>query len=209
MLQQMVEFLLDRFMKMGYTGIIVLMGVQSSFIPFPSEVVIPPAAYLASQGQMNVYLVILCGIIGSILGSLTNYFLAKYLGRSVVYRLADTKLLRLMMINSSKIEKSEAYFNKYGNISIFICTLIPGVRQLISIPAGIAKMNLGNFIFFTALGAGIWTSILAVLGFYFGENQELILAYSKEISIIILLIIIISLSLIIIKYKKKKKMLYK
>ncbi len=209
MLEQMIQFLLERFSEMGYTGVIVLMAVQASFIPFPSEIVIPPAAYLASQGQMNFFLIIFSGIIGSLIGSLTNYFLARSLGRTVVYRLVETRLLKLLMLNSEKIEKSEAYFNKYGSISIFICTLIPGIRQLISIPAGIAKMNLRNFIFYTGLGAGIWTTILALLGYYFGANQELIMSYSKEISLVIFLLVLIFGGLILLKHKKKKKSLYK
>ena len=209
MLEQMIQFLLERFSEMGYTGVIVLMAVQASFIPFPSEIVIPPAAYLASQGQMNFFLIIFSGIIGSLIGSLTNYFLARSLGRTVVYRLVETRLLKLLMLNSEKIEKSEAYFNKNGSISIFICTLIPGIRQLISIPAGIAKMNLRNFIFYTGLGAGIWTTILALLGYYFGANQELIMSYSKEISLVIFLLVLIFGGLILLKHKKKKKSLYK
>lgn len=209
MLDQMIQFFLERFSEMGYTGVIVLMAVQASFIPFPSEIVIPPAAYLASQGQMNFFLIILSGIIGSLIGSLTNYFLARSLGRTVVYRLVETRFMKLLMLSTEKIEKSEAYFNKYGSISIFICTLIPGVRQLISIPAGIAKMNLRNFVFYTGLGAGIWTTILALLGYFFGANQELIMSYSKEISLVIFILIVVSGFFIIVKHKKKKKSLYK
>ncbi|MDD4156014.1 MAG: DedA family protein [Candidatus Cloacimonetes bacterium] len=209
MLDQMVQFILDKFSQMGYSGVTIMMTIESSFIPFPSEVVIPPAAYLASKGELNLYLVILSGIIGSILGALINYFLAFFLGRAVVYRLAETRFLKLCMINTHKIQRAEQYFNKYGILSTFIGRLIPVIRQLISIPAGLSKMNLGSFVLFTAIGSGIWTVILAMFGYYFGENQEFILENIKIISYGFLLIFIIGLSLYYLRYKKNKKSLYK
>ena len=153
------------------------MTIESSFIPFPSEVVIPPAAYLASRGEFNIYLVILSGVAGSLIGALINYFLALTLGRAVIYRLAGTRLARMLLINEDKIKKSEDMFLKYGNLSTFTGRLIPAIRQLISIPAGFARMPLKSFLLYTFLGSGLWTAILAAAGYIFGANQELILRY--------------------------------
>ncbi|MDD2649583.1 MAG: DedA family protein [Candidatus Cloacimonetes bacterium] len=196
---------MNTFSKMGYTGIIVLMTIESSFIPFPSEIVIPPAAYLASKGEMNLVLVILAGVFGSIIGALINYFLAVWLGRALIYKLADTKLVHIMMIDREKIEKSEEYFNKYGNMSTFIGRLIPAVRQLISIPAGLARMDLKKFIFFTTLGAGIWNIILALLGYYFGENEALLHLYYEEIKIGIILLVLVAAMYFTLRYFYKKR----
>ncbi|HPY96071.1 MAG TPA: DedA family protein [Candidatus Cloacimonadota bacterium] len=197
-------FFMGKFSQMGYTGIIVLMTIESSFIPFPSEIVIPPAAYLASQGQMNLFLVIASGVAGSLIGALINYFLAVWLGRSLVYKLADTKLVHMMLIDRGKIEKAEEYFNKYGNMSTLIGRLIPAIRQLISIPAGLARMDLKRFIFFTTLGAGVWNVILALLGYYFGENKALLHLYYEEIKIGIILVVIAAAIFIIVRYFYKK-----
>lgn len=207
MFAAIATFFMDKFQQMGYTGIIVLMTIESSFIPFPSEIVIPPAAYLASKGEMNFFLVILSGVIGSILGALINYFLAVYLGRAVIYRLADTKIMHMMMIDRKKIEQSEEYFRKYGNMSTFIGRLIPAVRQLISIPAGLAKMNMKMFLFYTALGSAIWNTILALLGYYFGENEALWMKYYSEIKYTILVLFALFCIYLIYKFwfKKKKK----
>ena len=202
MLTQFTQSILDIFAGMGYTGIIILMTIESSFFPFPSEIIIPPAAYLASKGEMNIYLVILCGILGSQIGALVNYYLAYFLGRSVIYRLAETRFARLCMINSEKIKKSEDYFIKYGNSSTFIGRLIPVIRQLISIPAGLAKMNVFYFLFYTTIGAGIWCVILALLGFYFGENQDKILLYSKEIGFGVLAVTVIAIAVLVLRKKK-------
>ena len=127
--------------NINYFTITLLMTIESSFIPFPSEVVIPPAAWKAAQGELNVYLVVLCGILGSLLGAIFNYYFALLLGRKLVYSLADTKIAHLMLINRSSVEKSERYFLKYGNSSTFIGRLVPAVRQLISLPAGLSKMD--------------------------------------------------------------------
>ena len=150
--------------NINYVTVTLLMTVESSFIPFPSEIVVPPAGWKAARGELNIFLVILCGIAGSIIGAVFNYYLALKLGRPLVYRLADTKAAHMMLINSESVQKAENYFNKYGRISTFIGRLIPGIRQLISIPAGLVRMNMRDFIFFTALGSAIWNIVLAVLG---------------------------------------------
>lgn len=172
--------------KIGYSGIVLLMAVESSFIPFPSEVIIPPAAFLAAQGKINIYLVIASGITGSLIGTLVNYFLALTLGRSVIYSLARSRAARALLINEKKIKKAEDYFLRYGNWATFFGRLIPAVRQLISLPAGFARMNLGNFLFYTFLGSGLWIVILAVLGYIFGANKELLHHYYQQISLILI-----------------------
>mgnify|MGYP002338716151 FL=1 len=183
------------------------MTLESSFIPFPSEVIVPPAAYSAQQGQLALWGVILAGILGSLAGAIINYFLAYYLGRVIVYRLADTKIAKMLLINSKKVEKSEKFFLKYGNVSTFIGRLIPVVRQLISLPAGFSRMNFKNFCLFTALGSGIWVVILAVLGYFFGANQELLKTYYKEISFLFLFLTVAIVVIVAItkKIRKKKK----
>ena len=153
--------------NMNYTNITLLMTIESSFIPFPSEIVIPPAAYVASkpESDLNIFLVVLFGTLGAIIGALINYYLALWLGRPIVYKFADSKLGHLLLLSSDKIKKAEDYFNDHGKVSTFIGRLVPGIRQLISIPAGLAKMNLGSFILYTTLGAGIWNTILAFIGY--------------------------------------------
>ena len=158
----------------SYLLIFVLMTVESSFIPFPSEVVVPPAAYLAcTKGDMNVFAVVLVATAGALCGALINYFLSLWIGRPLVYSFADSRLGHALLINREKVENAEKYFDSHGAVSTFIGRLIPPVRQLISIPAGLARMNLGVFCIFTALGAGIWNGILAVLGWWLGRTVPL------------------------------------
>ncbi len=190
--------------KIGYIGIALLMAIESSFAPFPSELVVPPAAYLAQQGQFNIYLVILAGIIGSLVGALINYYLALTLGRKIVYSLANRKFAKFLLINQVKLNKAEKYFLRYGNISTFIGRLIPAVRQLISIPAGFSKMELKSFIVYTGLGSGIWVIILAVLGYSFGSNQEIFEKYYQEISWFFIVLAIVIIIAIIIKRRMRK-----
>lgn len=155
----------------NYTFVFVFMIIESSFIPFPSEVVVPPAAYIActntGAGQdMNVYLVVLVATMGALVGAFINYFLALWIGRPLVYAFADSKIGHALLINREKVEKAESYFDKHGAISTFIGRLIPAIRQLISIPAGIARMNIGQFGFFTFLGALVWNAVLGFLGYW-------------------------------------------
>lgn len=180
-MEQIVQYVLSISADLGYLGIVFLMAIESSFIPFPSEVVIPPAAYLAALGQMNIFLVIISGIVGSIIGACFNYYLALTLGRKFVYALANKKIAKLFLIDQEKIQKAENYFVEYGNLSTFIGRLVPAVRQLISIPAGFSQMDFKKFIFFTTLGSGTWVTILAILGYYFGANQDSLSRYYNEI----------------------------
>lgn len=191
---------------MNYASITGLMAIESSFIPLPSEVVIPPAAWKAAEGELNIYLVVLFGTIGATIGALFNYVLAMTLGRKVIYALADSKVAKLMLINSKKVEHSEEYFRKYGNVSTFIGRLIPGVRHLISIPAGLSRMNLKFFVLFTFLGALIWNIILAILGHLTYTQKDLLDKWMHEISYVLLGVGVVAIAIIGWKiYKSMKK----
>ncbi len=151
----------------SYWVIIALMAVESSFIPFPSEVVVPPAAWYALQhpDETNFFLVILAATFGANIGALVNYFLAVWLGRPVVYKFSDSRLGKLCLLSSEKIQHAEEYFRKNGATSTFVGRLVPGIRQLISIPAGLARMSIAPFLIYTTLGAGAWNVVLALIGY--------------------------------------------
>ena len=184
---------------MNYASITALMTIESSFIPFPSEVVIPPAVYVASEPTsalcatgnypLDVALIVLFGTIGAMLGAVINYLLSMWLGRPIIYKFADSRVGHLLLLSSEKVQKAENYFNDHGKVSTFIGRLIPGIRQLISIPAGLAKMHFGQFMLYTFLGAFIWNSVLALLGYIAHGQADLINQYSHELSIIILVIV--------------------
>ena len=181
MLAEFVQWLVQNILDMGYMGIFLLMMVESSFIPFPSEVVLIPAGYLAQQGEMNIVLIFLAALFGSLAGAFINYFGALLIGRQLLMRFG-----KYIFISNSSMDKMETYFQKHGPISTFTGRLIPGIRQLISIPAGLSKMALLPFTFYTALGAGIWSMVLILLGYILGENEELITTYLHQITLAIL-----------------------
>lgn len=192
--------------NMNYATITILMTVESSFIPFPSEIVVPPAAYIASQpgSHLNIYMVVLFATIGALLGALINYYGAIYLGRPIVYKFARSRFGHLLLLSEEKILKAEVYFNRRGRISTFVGRLIPGIRQLISIPAGLARMNLASFLFYTFIGAGIWNAILAFVGYVAQGQQELINEYSHELSYIFLGLVALFIGYVVIKQVVKK-----
>ncbi|GAB6073414.1 DedA family protein [Nautilia lithotrophica] len=194
-MQEIINWIVQVVGELGYVGIFIMMFLESSFFPFPSEIVMVPAGYLASKGEMNLFMAIFSGILGSITGAWFNYLIAKSAGRKVV----------LKFLKEHHLEKIEKFFENHGEISTFNGRLIPGVRQYISFPAGLAKMHPLKFTIYTALGAGIWVVILTLLGYYIGENQELVHKYIKEISIIILLVLLI----ITYMYLKRKKLKFK
>lgn len=179
---------------LNYWVITLLMAIESSFIPFPSEVVVPPAAYkAATTGELNVFLVVLCATIGACIGALVNYWLALYLGRPLVYRFAESRLGHVCLIDKEKVEKAERYFDDHGAVGTFFGRLVPAVRQLISIPAGLARMGLARFMLYTTLGAGLWNSILAGMGWYIGhyysgQLEEKVAQYSGELKIAMLVL---------------------
>ena len=199
MLHELAQELVDLIFDWGYLGIFIMMAIESSFIPFPSEIVLVPAGYLASQGEMSITYIMISALCGSIIGAFVNYYLAFTLGRKFLLRYG-----KYFFISPEALEKMEKYFKKHGHISTFTGRLIPGIRQLISIPAGLAKMNLVEFSIFTTLGAGIWALILILLGYFIGENQELIKEYLKEITIVVIGLLII-LGSLYYRYQKKRK----
>lgn len=198
--------------NLNYFWIIVFMTIESSFIPFPSEVVMIPAAYMAAaEGQMNIPMIITCGTIGALFGALINYALAYYLGRPIVYKFANSRFGHLCLIDQEKVEKAEAYFYKHGVISTLIGRLIPAIRQLISIPAGLSKMNIWKFMIYTCLGAGVWNAVLVGIGLVFHSQigkEELIAKishYSHIIGYTAIALVIAIVAFFIYQGTKKSK----
>lgn len=196
----------------NYLFVFVFMVVESSFIPFPSEVVVPPAAYLAcTKGDMNIVMVVVVATMGAIVGALINYYLAKWIGRPIVYRFANSKFGHACLIDESKVQTAEQYFDKHGAISTFIGRLIPAVRQLISIPAGLARMNIWVFVLFTGLGAILWNVILAALGWWLGtivpldQLFETVEKYNSYLTYAGLAIAVICVMVIVWNVMKHKK----
>jgi membrane protein DedA with SNARE-associated domain len=183
---------------MNYASITALMAVESSFIPFPSEVVIPPAAFVAGQPEsvlcttgnypVDVLIIVLFGTLGAMIGAIINYGLSVWLGRLIIYKFADSRLGHMCLLSSEKLQRAEEYFREKGNVSTFIGRFIPGIRQLISIPAGLARMNFGAFLWWTFLGAFIWNCILALVGYIAAGQMDLIKEYSHELSVAILIL---------------------
>ena len=175
MMHELITWLLTTIGSLGYPGVFILMAMESSVIPVPSELVMPPAGYLAHQGEMNIWVAILMGTVGSLVGAYANYFAAHYLGRPLVLKYG-----KYVWITEHKFAKVESFFLRHGEISTFIGRLLPVVRHLISIPAGIAGMNHLRFSLYTLVGAGIWCTILAWIGYFIGKEQELIMKYSHQ-----------------------------
>ena len=184
---------------MNYASITALMAVESSFIPFPSEVVIPPAAFVAGQPEsvlcvtgnylLDVLFIVLFGTLGAMIGAIINYGLSVWLGRLIIYKFADSKLGHMCLLSSEKLQRAEEYFREKGNVSTFIGRFIPGIRQLISIPAGLSRMNFGAFLWWTFLGAFIWNCVLAAIGYVAAGQMSLIKEYSHELSVAILVLL--------------------
>lgn len=201
--------------NMNYGSITALMAVESSFIPFPSEIVIPPAVYVAGHEEsslnaspsyiLNVLFIVLFGTLGAMIGAIINYFLSLWLGRPIIYAFADSKAGHLLLLSSEKIRKAEDYFNNHGKVSTFVGRLIPGIRQLISIPAGLARMHFGSFLLYTFLGAFLWNTILALLGYIAHGQADLINRYSHELSVIILALLAILVVYFVVKKVVKTK----
>ena len=196
--------------NLNYWTITLLMAIESSFIPFPSEVVVPPAAYkAAASGEMNVWLVVLFATVGALIGALINYFLALWLGKPIVYKFANSRIGHMCLLDEQKVIKAEQFFNRYGITATLIGRLVPAVRQLISIPAGLAKMNIAKFALFTAIGAGLGNGVLAAMGYYLEAvvpEEQLIATvteYSHEIGYGIIAVVALALAFVIYKGAKK------
>jgi membrane protein DedA with SNARE-associated domain len=196
--------------NLNYGWIILFMTIESSFIPFPSEVVMIPAAYMAAEtGEMSFPMIITCGSIGALLGALINYILARTLGRPIVYAFANSRFGHMCLIDAAKVEKAEKYFDKYGAVSTLIGRMIPAIRQLISIPAGLAKMNILPFMLYTTIGATVWNSILVGIGYAFHSTMpkqeliDIIAHYSHIIGITAIVLVIVLIAFFIYKGVKK------
>lgn len=204
---EFVQWYLD---NINYGNITLLMAIESSFIPFPSEVVVPPAAYkAAASGELNVWLVIFFATIGALIGAFINYFLALWLGKPIVYKFANSRLGHMCLLDEEKVIKAEQFFIRYGVAATLVGRLVPAVRQLISIPAGLAKMNIAKFALYTAIGAGLWNGVLAAMGYFLEavvpEDQLIatVTKYSHEIGYTIMAIVALALAYIIYKGVKK------
>ncbi len=196
---------------LNYWTITLMMAVESSFIPFPSEVVIPPAAYKAAGGEMNVVLVVLFGTIGADLGAIVNYCLSRWLGRPIVYAFANSRVGHMCLIDEQKVMRAETYFAEHGALSTFVGRLVPAVRQLISIPAGLARMSFGKFIAYTTLGALCWNTILAIIGYSLhsvvGDKEALleqITRYNTQIGYAMILLFIAVVAYLVWQGARKK-----
>ncbi len=196
---------------LNYGTVTLLMTIESSFIPFPSEVIVPPAAYQACNSDndalyvtsskfVNVLLIILFATLGALIGALINYVLALWLGRPIIYWFADSKVGHMLLLDSAKVQKAEDYFREHGNVSTLVGRFIPAIRQLISIPAGLAKMHIGKFILFTSIGAACWNTVLAILGYVAHGQKDLIDKYNHELTIALLALFGIGIVYVIIKW---------
>ncbi len=183
MIQTVLQWSVDVVDVLGYPGVVFLMFIESSFIPFPSELVMPQAGYLAAQGRMNPYTAIVMGVVGSWLGALLNYYLALWLGRPFFIKYG-----KYVFCSRSTFDKAELFFRRHGEIGTFTGRLIPLIRQWISLPAGLARMHMGRFLFYTGLGSGIWVAILVAVGYMAGGNRELIKQYSHHATVVVLVV---------------------
>jgi membrane protein DedA with SNARE-associated domain len=196
--------------NLNYWTITLLMAIESSFIPFPSEVVVPPAAYkAAATGELNVWLVVVFATLGALIGAFINYFLALWLGKPIVYKFANSRLGHMCLLDEQKVVKAEQFFVRYGVAATLVGRLVPAVRQLISIPAGLARMNIAKFALYTAIGAGAWNGVLAALGYFLEAvvpEEQLVATvtkYSHEIGYVIIALVVLALAFIIYKGVKK------
>ncbi len=210
-METLIQFCLDH---LNYWTVTLFMAIESSFIPFPSEAVVPPAAWKAAvTGEMSVVLVVVFATLGALIGAFINYYLAVWLGRPIVYKFANSRIGHMCLIDEAKVQNAEKYFDEHGAVSTFIGRLVPAVRQLISIPAGLARMGLGRFVLYTSLGAGVWNAILAALGYYMasipGMQSEAavmnkVKEYSSEIGIVFIVLAVFIVAYLAYKGLKKK-----
>ncbi len=207
LIHQLTILLLNIINELGYLGIFIGMTIESSFFPFPSEIILIPAGALIAQGKMTLGAVFIAGLFGSLAGALINFFLAMYLGRTTIDMLVS-KYKRILFLNQEKINQSDNYFRKHGEITTFVGRFIPVIRQLISLPAGFSRMNLFKFCLFTSLGAGAWVMILIYLGYLFGNNATLIQENMRVILFMLLIIVgIITIIYILLNRKLKRKII--
>jgi membrane protein DedA with SNARE-associated domain len=200
MIHEIANTIVSYIGDMGYLGIFLLMFLESTFFPFPSEIIMIPAGYLAYKGEMNLYIIILVGILGSVAGALLNYYLAMIFGRKFILKYG-----KYFFIKEETLDKLESFFAKHGEISTFTGRLIPGIRQLISLPAGLARMHIAKFSFYTALGAGIWVIVLVAVGYLVGSNEELISEYLKSATLIALVSVVLITIFYIVRNRRRRE----
>ena len=205
-----MNFISSLLANLNYGTILLLMLLESTVIPVPSELVVAPAAYHAASGDLNVFLVVLFATIGADIGASINYFVALYVGRPVIYRFADSRWGKMCLLNQEKVEKSERYFDDHGIVATLTGRLIPGIRHLISLPAGLARMNYGKFLLYTTIGAGAWHAILAAMGWYLhaivpeDQLEQTIEQYNHYIVAVILGLVLLAIVWLAVKHRKKK-----
>lgn len=198
-MSEIITFIVNLVESWGYLGIFCMMFLESSFFPFPSEVAMIPAGYLVFQGKMNIFLAFFAGIFGSLMGAIFNYYLCYFFGRSLI-----EKYGKYVGIDDEKMQKFESFFKRHGEISTFNCRLIPGIRQYISLPAGLARMNIFRFSLFITLGAGIWVAVLLGLGYFLGQNETILKEKLHIITILLLFFVILTFIIYFYFYKKQK-----
>jgi len=204
MLERLVDWLLRTMLDLGYPGIVALMAMESSVLPVPSELVMPPAGYWVAKGRMNVWVVLACGTIGSILGALANYWVAQLLGRAFVRRFG-----RYVLLSERSLERAERFFADHGEISTLVGRLLPVVRHLISIPAGIARMPLPRFILFTGLGAFAWCAVLTWIGYFLGRHEDVlrneeVQRYVSRALMIVIPVIVVGIGVYVIYHRRRR-----
>jgi membrane protein DedA with SNARE-associated domain len=202
MIHEIAETIVQSIGHMGYWGIFLLMFLESTFFPFPSEIIMIPAGYLAHKGEMNIYIIVLIGVLGSVAGALFNYYIAVHFGRKFILKYG-----KYFFIKEETLDKLEAFFTKHGELSTFNGRLIPGIRQLISLPAGLARMNIAKFAFYSALGAGIWVVVLVVIGYLLGSNEELISEYLRSATLIALLCVALITIFYVMRQRRRREIL--
>src|SRR5574341_2087321 len=200
-----VTWLTETIFQLGYPGIVLLMAVESSLFPLPSELVMPPAGYLAAQGRMNAAWAVVAGTVGSVLGALFNYFLAQKLGRPLLYRYH-----RYLLVSVAALGRSEAFFRRHGEIGTFLSRLVPVIRHLVSLPAGLAHMRLDRFVAYTAAGAGIWCAILTGVGWYIGKHaeqleREVVQRYSAQATMILLPVLVLVIAIYVLRHRRQTR----
>jgi membrane protein DedA with SNARE-associated domain len=201
MLSAVISWIVATIGKLGYPGIVALMFLESSFFPFPSEVVVPPAGYLASLGEMSLPVVIAMGILGSLLGAWFNYWIAVRFGRPFFERFG-----KYVLVSPETLDKADRFFARHGHISTFVGRLIPGIRQYVSLPAGVARMNLAVFSLFTALGAGIWVVVLALVGYWVGNNQALVMDSLHKITVVTLGLCVVLVAAYVLRQRRNRRL---
>ncbi len=205
MLSGFITWLTETISQLGYPGIVILMAIESSVFPLPSELVMPPAGYLAAQGRMSAVLAVIAGTSGSVLGALANYFVAQKLGRPLLHRYS-----RYFLVSEASLDRSEAFFRRHGEIGTFLSRLVPVIRHLVSLPAGVAHMRLDRFVAYTAAGAGIWCVILTVIGWYIGKHaaqleREIVQQYSTQVTMILLPLLVLVVAVYVVRHRRQAR----